>query len=122
MTTQKAHSNEWDREAFEKADRRRSRKELAAGSEKQHDLLHLDFEPATAQHVHAILGEHTRHTDSVHTHGDGVIVHCAPGDAEGLRAKIEPHFKSKDLSVDVVHGTFAAGSEVANNVDNLRKN
>ena len=120
MTKQDTGSTEWDQESFEKTDRRRSRKELPVGSEKQHDLLHLDIEPASGQHVHAILGEHTRHTDSVHTHGAAVFLNCAPGDAAGLRAKLEPHFEAKNLSVVMSHDTFVAGSELAENLDALK--
>ena len=120
MTKQDTGSTEWDQESFEMTDRRRSRKELPVGSEKQHDLLHLDIEPASGQHVHAILGEHTRHTDSVHTHGAAVFLNCAPGDAAGLRAKLEPHFEAKNLSVVMSHDTFVAGSELAENLDALK--
>jgi hypothetical protein len=120
MTTQETRSTEWDQESFEKTDRRRSRKERAVGSEKLHDLLHLDFEPASGPHVHAILGEHTRHTDSVHTYGAAVFLNCTPGDAAGLRAKLEPHFKAKNLAVVMSHNTFAAGDELAGNLDTLK--
>ena len=120
MTTQETRSTEWDQESFEKKDRRRSRKELAVGSQKLHDLLRFDFEPASGQHVHAILGEHTRHTDSVHTHGAAVFLNCTAGDAAGLHAKLEPHFKAKNLSVVMSHDTFAASDELAENLDNLK--
>jgi hypothetical protein len=120
MTTQETRSTEWEQESFEQTDRRRSRKELAVGSQKRHDLLHFNFEPASGQHVHAILGEKTRHTDSVHTHGAAVFLACAPGDAAGLRAKLEPHFKAKNLPVVMSHDTFAAGDELAGNLDNLK--
>ena len=119
MTTQETRSTEWDQESFEKNDRR-SRKELAVGPQKLHDLLRLDFEPASGQHVHAILGEHTRHTDSVHTHGAAVFLNCTPGDAAGLHVKLEKHFETKNLSVVMSHDTFAASDELAENLDNLK--
>ena len=121
MTTQNTRSTKWDQESFENADRRRSRKELAVGAEKQHDLLHFDIEPAAGQHVHSILQERTRHTDSVHTHGDAVFLSCAPGDAAGLSAKLEPHFKAKDISVRMSHNTFATGSELTGNLEDLKR-
>jgi hypothetical protein len=120
MTTQSTLSTDWDQEAFENADRRRSRQKLAAGAEKQNDLLHLDVAPPNSEHVHAVLQEHTRHTDSLHTHGDAVFVSCAPGDAEGLRAKLEPHFQAKNLAVPMGHNTFAASSELAVNLGTLK--
>jgi hypothetical protein len=119
MNTQNTSSTDWDQESFEKADRR-SRKEPAGGAEKQHDILHFDFEPVTGQHVHPILGEHTRHSDSVHTHGDAVFLSCSPGDAAGLCAKLEPHFQAKNLAVKMSHSTFAASSELAGNLDKLK--
>lgn len=120
MTTQETRSTEWNQESFEKKDRRDSRKKHAVGPQKLHDLLRLDFEPASGQHVHAILGEHTRHTDSVHTHGAAVFLNCTPGDALGLHAKLEGHFKTKNLSVVMSHDTFAASDELAENLDSLK--
>ena len=120
MTTQDNRSTEWDQESFETRDRRRSRKKSASGSIKQHDILHLDFDPAARQHVHAILEGHTRHTDSVHTHGDTVFLNSTPGDAAGLRAKLEPHFEAKNLAVKMAHGTFAADTELKNNLAGLK--
>lgn len=121
MTTQKNRSTTWDQESFEKADRRRSRKELAVGAEKKHDLLHFDIDPETGQHVHLILQKHTRHTDSVHTQGDAVFLSCTPGDAAGLRAKLEPHFKANNISVRMSHNTFATGSNLTENLENLKR-
>jgi len=120
MPTQNTSSTGWDQTSFENMDRRHSRKELAAGPEKLHDFLHLECEPATGEHVHAILREHTRQTDCVHTHGDAVILNCSPGDAEGLRAKLEPHFKAKSLAVRMSHNTFAAGSELDQSLASLK--
>jgi hypothetical protein len=120
MPAQDSRSTEWDQESFENSDRRRSRKKLSAGSIKQHDILHLDFDSATKHHVHAILDGHTRHTDSVHTHGDSVFVNSPPGDAAGLRAKLEPHFKANNLAVKMTHGTFAADTDLKNNLSSLK--
>jgi hypothetical protein len=44
-----------------------------------------------------------------------------PGDAKGLRAKLEPHFKVKDLAVAMSHDTFAAGSDLGSNLAALKK-
>ena len=118
MPAQDSRLNEWDQEAFESSDRRRSRKKLSAGSIKQHDILHLDFDSAVKHHVHAILD---RHTDSVHTHGDSVFVNSPPGDAAGLRAKLEPHFKANNLAVKMMHGTFAADTDLKNNLSGLKR-
>ncbi len=62
----------------------------------------------------------SRHTNCVHSHGDAVIANCSPGDAAGLRAKLEPHFKAKSLAVRMSHNTFAADSQLEHKLTSLK--
>jgi hypothetical protein len=43
-----------------------------------------------------------------------------PGDAAGLRAKLEPHFKANNLAVKMTHGTFAADTDLKDNLSGLK--
>ncbi len=114
-------SADWDQQSFDACDRRGARRARAAGPEKQHDLLHLAFDPTRKQQVHELVHQHSRHTDSVHTHDDALVVHCAPGDAAGLRARLELVLAGAELPVAMNHGTFTAGSELTHNVASLRE-
>jgi hypothetical protein len=94
---------------------------LAGDAEKGHDLLHLTVDPPSRERVHEIVRKHSRHTDSMHAHGDALVVSCAPGDAEGLRAKLEAVLRQSAVAVEIRHGTFAAGSDITQNVARLQQ-
>ena len=113
-------STDWDQEAFDKADRRGPKRELAARAEKQHDLLCLQFAPSSREAVHAIVHAGTRHADSVHAHDDAMAVSCPLNDAAGLRTKLEGLFRANEVAVELSHGTFSAGSDIAQNISSLR--
>jgi hypothetical protein len=118
QTTHKT-SAEWDQAVFEKVDRRGVKRVQAVSSVKQHDLVHLVVDPSRKDVVHAVVGQHSRHTDSVHAHGDSLVVVCPPGDAAGLRTKLELVLADEEVPVVVSHGTFPAGSDISQNVVSL---